>query len=125
MDRLPGFAAGGRDRGDRLASAELDGVRVDGGGQGGQVLGGGLGDDGHDLEAGTRRGGITDDPGERGGLVDLQHSWGAWREVQTDRVGAGPDGRERASRISHAADLHEWPARDVGRILRLPTGRHE
>ena len=46
-------------------------------------------------------------------------------DVQPDRIGPGPDGGEDAVGIGDAADLHGRPARDVGRVVGLRTGRDE
>ena len=124
MKRLPGRARGRCQGRGRLVPVELDRVGVHGGDQRGEFCRRGVG--GHENDPGPAAGGCrrAEDAREVRGFARVEHARGADHDIQADRVRTCPDGREDASLVRHATDLHERPACDVGRVDRLASGRN-
>ena len=125
VEDLPGPSRD-RPRGrDRFRATELDDVGIELGDDPFQALGRRVGGDRDDERTSTGAARGPREPGEGRGLVESELAGRARDDVQPDRIGPGPDGREDAVGVGDAADLHGRPPRDVGRIVGLRTGRDE
>ncbi len=89
------------------------------------LVGRGVGRDRHDQRPAGPGPGAPGQPRERGRLVESERPGRAGDDVQPDRIGTGGDRGEDPVGVGDAADLHERPAGDVGRIVRGRPRRHE
>ncbi len=99
-----------------LMTVQLDGVKTEAGGDGGDLPCRTVGEDADDERTIARGGGCAGRGDERGRLVLVETALRARHEVEPDRVRPGLDGRGEAGRLGDAADLDEGRAAVRGGI---------
>ena len=125
VEHLPHRSTDGRDRLDRLAAVELDGVGIERRHDGREVLGRRVCRDRHEARSRSAAHHATDRPGQLGRLVERERAGRPGHQVQAQGVGTGRGRRDGAPDVGDPADLHERPAGDVGRIGRGGARRDE